>query len=211
MKVGIFGGTFDPVHIGHLRVSEEVRELFALDRVYFVPVYIPPHKKDKNITDADDRLKMIRLATRGNRFFRASDIEIKRGGLSYSFDTIRFFEKKYKDLYFIIGIDAFSEIDTWYNYREIFYHTNFIIMVRARGDNRYKIGIFPDDIKGDMKKIDKNIFRHISGKKIYFHDVTQIDISSTQIRDYRNKDMSIRYLVPDSVERYIKQQGLYRG
>ncbi|HOJ43890.1 MAG TPA: nicotinate (nicotinamide) nucleotide adenylyltransferase, partial [Syntrophorhabdaceae bacterium] len=119
MKIGLFGGTFDPIHIGHLRAAEEIREMYFLDVIYFIPVYIPPHKREKKIADYEDRVSMIRLSIKGNRFMKLSDIEIKRGGVSYSYDTIRYFEDKFKDIYFIIGVDAFSEINTWYRYKEL--------------------------------------------------------------------------------------------
>lgn len=211
MKVGIFGGTFDPIHNGHLRAAEEVRELFFLDTVYFIPVYIPPHKRDKFIADTEDRANMIRLAIKGNKFMRFSDIEIKRGGISYSYDTVCLFEKKYGDVYFIIGIDAFSEIDTWHRYREIFFHTNFIVMIRPVGLKKMGIEIFPDAIKGEMKQIDQNIFQHTSGRYIYLQNITQLDISSTKIRELAKENRSIRYLLPERVENYINRRGLYRG
>ncbi|HOV89917.1 MAG TPA: nicotinate-nucleotide adenylyltransferase [Syntrophorhabdaceae bacterium] len=210
MKVGIFGGTFDPIHNGHMRVAEEIREIFNLDVVYFVPVYIPPHKRDKDIADSHDRANMIRLAIKGNRFMKFSDIEIKRGGISYSFDTVNFFEKRYKDVYFIIGLDAFSEINTWYRYGEIFFHTNFIVMVRQVGLKNRWFNIFPEDVRGQMKHIDQNIFQHTSGRFVYFQNIIQLDISSTKIRSLLKSGRSIRYLLPDSVERYINKRGLYR-
>lgn len=210
MKVGIFGGTFDPIHNGHLRVTEEIREIFSLDIVYFVPVFVPPHKKYQYIADSEDRVNMIRLAIRGNRFMKISDIEIKRGGISYSYDTVLFFEKKYKDLYFIIGIDAFAEIKTWYRYREIFFHTNFIVMVRQRGLKKIGIEMFPEEIRGDIRQVGQGIFRHLSGTSILFQDITQLDISSTKIRELLKENRSIRYLMPERVEKYIDKRGLYR-
>ncbi|MCX5799245.1 MAG: nicotinate-nucleotide adenylyltransferase [Proteobacteria bacterium] len=210
MRIGIFGGTFDPVHIGHLRVVEEVREFFFLERVYFVPVYIPPHKRNQRITSADERLKMLSMAIRGNNALYLSEMEIKRGGVSYSIDTIRSFEKKYKDLYFIIGIDAFSEIDTWHRYEEIFHHTNFIIMIRPTHKQVSGIEMFPMNVRGDVKRVGEYTFEHISGKRIYVHNITQFDISSTKIRESLKKEKSIRYLVPYTVERFIHKRRLYR-
>ncbi|MCX8111052.1 MAG: nicotinate-nucleotide adenylyltransferase [Syntrophorhabdaceae bacterium] len=210
MKVGIFGGTFDPIHNGHLRVAEEVRELFSLNILYFIPVYTPPHKRDKFITDTEHRVNMIRLAIRGNRFLRLSDIEIKRGGISYSFDTVCFFEKKYGDIYFIIGMDAFLEIDTWHRYKDIFFHTNFIVMVRSLGLKKMGIEIFPEDMRHEVRQIDQNMFQHTSGRYIYLQNITQLDISSTKIRELSLNNRSIRYLLPERVENYINKRGLYR-
>jgi nicotinate-nucleotide adenylyltransferase len=151
MKVGIFGGTFDPVHIGHLRAAEEIRESFALDRIYFVPVLIPPHKRDQYITAAGDRSKMIKLAIRGNRFLKQSELEIRRGGISYSIDTICAIEKRFGDPYFLIGADAFSEIHTWHRYPELFSHANFIVMVRPNHGKLVSLNIFPPDVREQMK------------------------------------------------------------
>ncbi|MCX7965846.1 MAG: nicotinate-nucleotide adenylyltransferase [Syntrophorhabdaceae bacterium] len=211
MKIGLFGGTFDPIHLGHLRATEEIREMFSLDTVYFIPVYIPPHKRDKKIANYEDRINMIRLSIRGNRFMKLSDIEIKRGGISYSYDTICYFENKFKDIYFIIGIDAFSEINTWHRYEELFYHTNFIVMVRPSALKHSYLEIFPKEIKGHLEDEGDGIFKHSSGKKIFFKDVTQLDISSTRIRRLIEQNKSIRYLVPDKVVIYIEKRGLYRG
>jgi nicotinate-nucleotide adenylyltransferase len=210
MKVGIFGGTFDPVHIGHLRTAEEMREQYALDKVYFVPAYIPPHKRTRKITDSVLRLSMLKKATRGNSFLCASNIEIKNQGVSYSINTIKTFQKRFKQLYFIIGIDAFLEIDTWYHYQEIFNHTNFIIMERPLSSKTPVNKLFPSDIRKDIKKIDERTFKHVSGNEIHMQSVTQLDISSTKIRDSARNGRSIKYLVPQPVEKFINKMGLYR-
>jgi nicotinate-nucleotide adenylyltransferase len=210
MKVGIFGGTFDPVHIGHLRTAEEIREQYLLDKVYFVPAYIPPHKRTREITDPALRLAMLKRAIRGNSYLCASDIEIKNQGVSYSVNTIKIFRKRFEKLYFIVGIDAFLEIDTWYNYREIFNYTNFIIMERPLNRKISASKLFPSDIRKDINRIDEDAFRHSSGNKIHMQRVTQLDISSTKIRDSAGKGNSIRYLVPQPVEKFINKMGLYR-
>ena len=211
MKIGLFGGTFDPVHIGHLRAAEEIRESYALDRVYFIPAYIPPHKRRQGITGADIRLKMVKSAIRGNPYLRASEVELKREGVSYSIDTVRAFEKRFKTLYFIMGIDAFSEIDTWHDYREIFNHTNFIIMIRPSNGKTFIKDIFPEDLKVKMKKMDNCSFQHVSGNKIYLHRVTQLDISSTGVRENVKNGKTTRYIVPQTVEKIISEKGLYRA
>lgn len=210
MRVGIFGGTFDPVHNGHLRAAEEIGEFFSLEKIYFVPVYIPPHKGNRQISDAEDRLAMVRLAIKGNSCFISSDIEVRRGGISYSIDTIEVMEKKFKELYYLIGIDAFSEIHTWHRYTDLFYHTNFIVMVRPNHNKRSGLIIFPRDVRKQMKLLDDGTFEHISGKKVYLQFVTQLDISATRIRAATSNERSIRYLVPAAVEKYIKEKRLYQ-
>lgn len=210
MKKGIFGGTFNPIHNGHLRAAEEIREFFTLDRVFFVPAFIPPHKKTREIADAEDRLAMVRRAIKGNSLFTLSAIEIKRGGISYSIDTLQAMEKKLDELYYLIGIDAFSEIHTWHRYTDLFSRTNFIVMVRPSHKKMTGLSLFPPKVRSEMKILDEETFQHISGKKVYLRYITQLDISATKIRTSVGDGKSIRYLVPAAVERYIEKRKLYQ-
>ncbi len=152
MATGIFGGTFDPIHMGHLRVAEEIREIFSLEKIYFVPGGAPPHKRSRKITVAEERLRMVKAALKGNRFFQASEIETKRSGPSYTIDTLKAFKKRFDELYFIIGIDAFSQIDTWHLYRELFYHTNFIVMTRPSGKKQTILEMLPADVRKEISE-----------------------------------------------------------
>ena len=213
MKLGIFGGTFDPIHWGHLRSAEEVSETFGLDRVYFIPASIPPHKRGQTRTPARDRLNMVRLAVARNPRFAVSTVELARPGVSYSIDTIRSFAKnlqKGDSLHFIIGLDAFREIGTWKDFREIFFLCNFVVTSRPGSKEN-------DPLKGTgvaVKKLfcydfKKRNYRHESGTRINFIELTDIAISASEIRGLVKQRKSIRYLVPSSVERYIKRRGLY--
>jgi nicotinate-nucleotide adenylyltransferase len=210
MAIGIFGGTFDPVHMGHLRAAEEIRESFGLEKVFFVPAYIPPHKRSKRIADVDQRVEMLKMAIRNNAHLSLSELEIKRGGVSYSIETIETFEKRYGEIYFIMGLDAFMEIGTWHRYDELFSHADFVVMVRPMEKGVSGAELFPENVRGLVNKIDDATLLHTSGKKIYLRRVTQLDISSTRIREASQQNKSIRYLVPDKVERFINQRGLYR-
>ena len=210
MRAGIFGGTFDPVHNGHLRAAEEIGESFSLEKIYFVPVFIPPHKNNRQISDAADRLAMVRLAIKGNNRFKVSDAELKRGGISYSIDTIQVMEKKFEELYYLIGVDAFSEIHTWHRYTDLFYHTNFVVMVRPNHKRKTGLMMFPAAVRKHMKRLNDGTFKHVSGRKVYLHFVTQLDISATRIRASIGEDKSIRYLVPSAVEKHIKERKLYQ-
>lgn len=215
MKIGLFGGTFDPIHWGHLRSAEEVSETFALDRVYFIPAAVPPHKRSRTTTPARDRLRMVRLAVAKNPRFRVSTVEIRRAGISYSIDTIREFAGgagKRDCLYFIIGLDAFREIGTWKDFGEIFPLCNFIVTSRPGSKEK-------DPLKGSgvaVKKlfcydfVEKN-YRHQSGTRIFFTELTDIAISASEIRELVKKGRSIRYLLPPAVENYIKKRALYRA
>jgi nicotinate-nucleotide adenylyltransferase len=209
VRVGIFGGTFDPVHNGHLRAAEEIGESFSLERIYFVPVFIPPHKNNRQISDAADRLAMVRIAIKGNNRFKVSDAEVKRGGISYSIDTIQTMKIKFEELYYLIGVDAFSEIHTWHRYTDLFYHANFIVMVRPNHKRKTGLVMFPEAVRKHMKRLDNCTFKHVSGKNVYLHFVTQLDVSATRIRASIGEEKSIRYLVPAAVENYIKDKGLY--
>ena len=210
MAIGLFGGTFDPIHVGHLRVAEEIRQDFSLERIYFIPSGVPPHKRGRAITDADERLRMVKAALKGNKFFRISQVEAIRQGPSYTIDTLQHFGKRFRELYFLIGIDAFSEIKTWHLYKELFHHAHFIVMTRPMATRKAPLAELPRYLKKDAKKVGEAVFEHASGKNIYFHDITQMDISSTKIKELLKRRRSIRYLVPASVERIIIERGLYR-
>lgn len=210
MGTGIFGGTFDPVHIGHLRAAEEIREAFSLKRVFFIPAFIPPHKRDKKIAVADARLEMLKSAIRGNPCLRVSDTEIAREGVSYTIDTVKLFNKRYKNLFLIMGMDAFFEINTWYRYEELFHHANFIVMTRPGQGKISTGGIFPHDIRREFEDIDPFSFRHTSGNHVYIYHVTQLDLSSSKIREWVKDERSIKYIVPPKIEKIIAERGLYR-
>ena len=214
MKIGLFGGTFDPIHWGHLRSAEEVSETFGLDRVYFIPAAVPPHKRGQTTTPARDRLRMVRLAVAKNPRFSVSTAEIARAGVSYSIDTIREFAAKSDpgdSLYFIIGLDAFREIGTWKDFADIFPLCNFIVTSRPGSMEK-------DPFKGTgvaVKKLfcydfKQNSYRHKSGTRIHFDELTDIAISASEIRALVKKGKSIRYLLPFEVEDYIKRRALYR-
>ena len=215
MKIGIFGGTFDPIHWGHLRSAEEVSETFGLDDVYFIPASIPPHKRGQTHTPARDRLQMVRLAVARNPRFKVSTVEIRRPGVSYSIDTVREFARRLKptdSLYFIIGLDAFREIATWKDYEKIFPLCNFIVTSRPGSKES-------DPLKGTgvaVKKLfcydfKRQNYRHRSGTRVHFIELTDIAISASEIRALVRQGKSIRYLGPSSVEKYIKRRELYRG
>ena len=214
MKVGIFGGTFDPIHWGHLRSAEEVSEAFSLDRVLFIPTARPPHKRGQTMAPPRDRLAMVRLAVADNPRFMVSTVEIRRPGISYSIDTLRDFTSKNRrkdTYYFILGLDAFREIDTWKDFQQLFLLCNFIVTSRPgsrdsqplRGTSVAVRRLFCYDSTGKFQ-------RHRSGTTLHFLKLTDFGISASSIRVKVNQGKSIRYLLPASVEAYIKERGLYR-
>lgn len=196
MKIGIMGGTFDPIHIGHLVAAEEARAVFGLDKVIFVPNYQPPHKPGVPITDPEHRYAMVLLSIYTNPYFEVSRMEIERKGLSYAIDTVREFIKLYPgaDIYFITGADAIAEILSWKDGREILKLCKFIAVTRP--------GYDIEKVKEKLRSVDNNV---------EFLRITEINISSTEIRRRVKEGKPIKYLVPETVENYIYKHNLYSG
>ncbi|MDD5724273.1 MAG: nicotinate-nucleotide adenylyltransferase [Syntrophales bacterium] len=207
MKWGLFGGTFDPVHLGHLRCAEEVLELFTLDKILFIPAGIQPLKTDRDILPFHHRERMIRLAIEGNPSFSTSGIEDRRGGRSYSIETVRHFLNTAPagtELYFILGQDAFHEMPMWKEWRELLQLCNFVVMTRPGYETKNLTGIFPSDVVA-LFHYDgaSDGFTGPAGHSIFFRGLTLLDISSTDIRNRVKTHRSIRHLVPDPVRDYI--------
>lgn len=214
MRLGIMGGTFNPIHLGHLRCAEEIGEQFDLQPIIFIPSANPPHKEPSEIISASQRLKLTKLATSDNPRFLVSDIEIRRRGKSYSITTINHFRKKYGDglnLFFILGMDAFQEITTWKDYQKLLAGCNFIITTRPRFKKKPLEEILPLSVAKLFSYDRKNRrYVHCSNSHIYFREITLLNISSTLIRDNIRENRSIRYLLPERVEEYIRKRRLYR-
>jgi len=189
-KVCIIGGSFNPIHIGHLILANTVLEELNLDEMIFVPCYIQPLKGDKDFASSTHRLEMVKLAIQSNPEFTLSDIEINRKGKSYTVDTLKFFKKKYENLYFVIGADNIKDFHKWKEPDTILKIANLIVT------NRGGINI--------------QIPEKIRGKKIISCTIPQIEISSTMIREKIRNGQSIKYLVPEAVENYIIQNNLYK-
>jgi len=215
MKWGLLGGTFDPIHTGHLRCAEEILEIFDLNRIIFVPASKPPHKIHGDITSFHHREQMITLAIEGNPVFSFSDVEKRRENTSYSVETVEYILKKYMEnleLYFILGQDAFHAIQTWKEWEKLLLLCNFVVMTRPGYENKGLEGILPasfssrctydDDVKG---------FRGPTGHVIFFREVTFLDISSSDIRQRVKQGKSIKFLVPESIRHYIAKNSLYKN
>lgn len=198
MKIGIMGGTFDPIHLGHLATAEAVRELFALDEILFIPAARPPHKLDKHVTDERHRLAMTTLATRSNKFFRVSDMELRRTGLSYTFDTMNELHKIFgtsTELFFIIGADSLADLSKWHAAHELVAKCHFIATTRQGVD-------------ADFSAVEK-FFGAAAREHIHRVATPGLEISSTDIREKVKLGRSIKYLVPEVVEDYILKERLY--
>jgi nicotinate-nucleotide adenylyltransferase len=199
-KIGIMGGTFDPIHYGHLVTAEAAREKFCLDKVIFVPSGNPPHKRNKEISPGIDRVNMTVLATANNPYFEVSDIELKRDGYTYTVDTLKEFIKMYGEntrFYFITGADAVMEILTWKDVSTI--------LKLCRIVSAYRPG---SDINKFRSMVDE--LERVHRSNIHLIEVPALAISSTEIRKRVKSGITIKYLLPEKVEKYILEKGLYR-
>jgi nicotinate-nucleotide adenylyltransferase len=211
-RIGLFGGTFNPIHLGHLRGAEEIREAFRLEEVIFIPSSIPPHKGREKVIEAKHRLEMVRLAIGSNAYFSTSDIELSRPGKSYSIDTIRYFREKHRDsLFFILGRDAFVEIETWKEFQNLFSLCHFIVMTRPGSQKDTLSSQLPGALTPTFRyEPEEKAWIHLSGNRLYLKEISFLDISSTRVRELIEKGESVRYLIPSGAEAYIRKNGLYR-
>ena len=215
MKWGLFGGTFDPIHLGHLRCAAEMLEIFALNRIIFVPASRPPHKIEAAITPFFHREQMIRLAIEGNPAFSFSDVENRRDGTSYSVETVEYILDKYRlenlELYFILGQDAFHAIRTWKEWERLLLLCHFAVMTRPGYSNQGLETIIGPELASRFTYDGREQgFLGPTGHAIYFREVTFLDISSSNIRRRAKEDADIRYLVTEDVRHYIAKNSLYR-
>lgn len=212
MKIGILGGTFNPIHNAHLRIAEEARDNFGLDRVMFIPAATPPHKPAIGELSFRDRYEMVRLAVADNEQFSVSDMEAVRGGRSYSVDTLRELRQQYADdeLYFIVGGDSFQDISTWREYGTIFGLCNVIAVQRPGATFESLAKALPVAIAHEFCYNEPaKMMSHSSGCGVFALHGVLLDISSSEIRALTQRGRSIRYLVPPAVEQYIKEHSLY--
>jgi nicotinate-nucleotide adenylyltransferase len=211
-RVGIFGGTFNPIHLAHLRSAEEVREAQRLDRILFVPSATPPHKRKYGLVSAEHRLAMVRLAIAGNPRFRVSTIEIDRPGRSYSVDTLHALRARMPGVafVFIMGLDTFREIDTWKEYERLFALADLVVTSRPPLREPNLRRALPVAVRAQFCY--RNAYlEHRTGNRVVFQRISDLDISASAIRQRLSRGFSIRYLVPPAVERYIRRNGLYAG
>jgi nicotinate-nucleotide adenylyltransferase len=214
MKRGLFGGTFDPVHFGHLRAAEELAAILQLDCVIFIPSALPPHKTSRVILPFEHRARMIQLAIEGDHHFSFSDVENRREGKSFSIETVRYFLNEQPDgseLCFITGLDAFDAITTWRDWETLLTLCDFGVMTRPGYENRGLHSILPEDVARSYVYDQKtDSFIQASGRRISFRKTTFMEIASSDIRRFVQTGESIRYLTPDPVIQYIEEQNLYR-
>jgi len=211
-RIGLFGGTYNPIHFGHLRGAEEIRESFHLDEVIFIPAAVPPHKASEEIISGKHRMEMIKLAIATNPFFSISEIELSRPGKSYTIDTLRHFcEGDPATFFFILGGDAFVEIETWKDFQYLFNLCHFIVMARPGFKRTPVASQLPGSLTSAFQyDLETQVWVHLSGYHLYFKEISFLDISSTKVRELIEKGESVRYLIPPETEAYIYKHRLYR-
>ena len=196
-RVGIIGGTFDPIHLAHIYIAEEAKRKLDLDKVIFMPAGIQPLKIDKKVTEASLRLQMVQKAIEGKIGFEVSDYEIKEQGKSYTYKTLEHFSNEYKDLYFITGADCLLGIERWKNIDKIFKLCKFVVFTRPGYKNEELV---------NKKRFVEEKF---DGKVILL-EVPGVDISSTEIREKIMNNEKVNDILPSVVLDIIKEKGLYR-
>ena len=212
MKLGILGGTFNPIHIAHLRIAEEVRDRLTLDQVLFIPAATPPHKPLAGELSFETRYEMVTLAIAGNPSFTATDMEGRRQGKSYSIDTLRALraERPGDELYFIIGSDSYLDFGSWYKYEAIFDLCNIVVVERPGAAIADLLQALPATIAGSFRRQhDPGRLLHDSGHQVQYLPGIPLEISSSAIRDLAASGRSFTYLVPSAVEQYIKEKRIY--
>ena len=218
-QVGIYGGSFNPIHYGHLRSAIEVREEMGLDEIWMIPSHKPPHKASSEMAASSDRLAMLELAIDGVEGLRAEPIELERSDPSYSIETLRLLRQRNPETNFqwILGFDAFCELHTWYQYESLLPECDFIVTTRPprsieRGANPEALAAMPIAVREGLC-YDETIECHVreGGRRLTFVPVTALNISASALRASLARGRSPRFLLPDPVLEYIESQSLYRG
>lgn len=198
IKVGIMGGTFDPIHIGHLILAMEAINYKDLDEMWFIPTGNPNFKQDKNVTDKQKRFEMVKIATQDNKKFNVCDYEINKNGVTYSWETMKYLRENYDyDFYFIMGEDSLMSVETWENAEDFLENTKILACIR-RQEEMSKLDVKIDDLKSKGYFVEKI-------------PTSFIDISSTKIREKVQTNQDFRYFVPNQVFEYIVRNKLYES
>lgn len=213
-RVGIFGGTFDPPHVGHLLLAETVREQLDLDEVLFVPCNEPPHKDASNLTPAMHRYAMVVAATLQNPAFTACAVEVSREGPSYAIDTVRTLKEEQgpeTEMFFVCGLDSFLEIRTWHRHEELLDLCSFVVVSRPDSSFAALREALPAPLLERIVELRGGaiVGDDAAGLHIYFSDALLVDLASTDIRERIQQGRSIRYRVPPEVEQYVRTHELY--
>jgi nicotinate-nucleotide adenylyltransferase len=214
-RIGLLGGTFNPVHEGHLRAALEVQQKFTLHKILFIPSYIPPHKLTAEMASPEERYAMVELAVRAFPRFMASSIEIEAKEKSYSVITLNKVKKTYRDawVFFILGLDAFLEIETWRSYEKVLEQCHFIVTSRPGYPLAEARNVLPESYSdkiislGESESVGEGLIQRF---RIFLISIRALDISSTEIRRRIRQRQSVKGFVPEAVEVYMKRKKLYQ-
>ncbi|MBI2880250.1 MAG: nicotinate-nucleotide adenylyltransferase [Candidatus Tectomicrobia bacterium] len=224
LRIGILGGTFNPVHMGHLVAAEEVGKDFDLEKVLLIPTNQPPLKEHEGVISAEHRLRMVTLAAAHNPRLEARDLEIRRGGVSYTVDTLRALTEEFgpaAEFFFILGQDAFRSIGSWRDAPELFRMTHFVVVRRPTLSVDEMIALLEETVTArfgepafsrtgfDNQAMAEGLRVEPSGRRIWLKDIPYFHVSSTMLRKRLAAGRSIKYLVPEAVETYILEHLLY--
>ena len=196
-RIGVLGGTFDPVHLGHLILAEEARDQLGLSAVYFVPAGDPPHKQGRRLAPVEDRLRMIELAIAGNSAFRASRADADRPGPHYTLDMVHILQAQLPpggELYFLMGYDSLAELPTWHRARELVAACHLVALTR------HEVPLDWNYLESRLPGV---------RERVTLLDMPELEIASHQVQERLRAGRTIRYLVPDGVCSYIERHGLY--
>lgn len=213
-RLGLFGGTFNPIHLGHIEAGKVVQSRFHLDQVLYIPSSIPPHKETRDMASAADRFNMVSAAVSGIPGFVASSIEIETPGTSYSIHTLDRIRKQHPDadIYFILGIDAFLEIDTWKDYAKVLERCFFIVISRPGYELNNAFSVLGGKLKDRMQELRTDAEPpdpFSSETSIFLLTIDALDIASSDIRRNLSSRLSISGMVSQPVREYIKEHRLY--
>ena len=212
MRIGLLGGSFNPIHNAHLRIAAEAQSACRLDKVIFIPAADPPHKIVAGDVSFEQRADMVRMAIASRPSFEMSTVEKERHGKSYSIDTIRICKERYPgdELFFIIGADSFLEIGTWHRYAEIFPLCNLVVVERPGCSLEHRFEALPDAVRGVFTfDAETGNLTHRSGSSILFITGSPLELSSTEIRRRAAAGVDISNYVPPDVAAYISHQRIY--
>lgn len=209
MRIGILGGTFNPIHIGHIRGAISTYETFLLDRMIFLPTGIPPHKKD-DVANAEYRYEMVKLSIDGLDFCEVSRHEIDSNKVNYTIDSVRYFKNLYPEdeLFFIVGTDAFYYLSSWKEYKDLIELVSFIVVRRPEYDTQIILNKYRNIV--NFQEVKEKAEYSAKPKTVYIYTPPAFDVSSSAVRDKIKRDECIKYLVPEKVEKFIVEKGLYR-
>lgn len=212
--IGLFGGTFDPIHFAHLRLAEEAIDAFGFEQVRFIPTAAPPHRSEPGAAPAH-RIAMTRLATQGNPRFAIDDRELKRSGKSYTFDTLSEIRSEHGDrpLCLLMGADAFVQLMTWHRWNELFDLAHIAVAKRPGFPLEQLASSLPKPLREQYLRryvANPSALNETEAGHVFAHELTALDVSATAVRALIKRQASLRYLVPDAVIAYIEEHNLYR-